>query len=223
MSHPGWHADYLATVLAEGSVHPGEVAVLVSGCADYAVFAHVNAVIGDRARVTALDWCPTPLVSTEWYARQVGRAVPRLVVADAVTFVERGSFDLVVSDSFLPRFSDEQVRLLLASWRACLRPGGVAITTARIHEQMTPGEQRPVQVKAWREVAERHRQWWPSVSRLPADEMVERVTRFAQLQERNAVYDIDDLHRLFRAAGFTNIEVDVASINEKRFARLVAS
>lgn len=225
VSNPTWHSSYLLDTLRTLFSGRCQVRVLVSGCADYSTYAHVVAALGGRAAVTALDWCPTPLIATEWYARQAGQPAPRTVVADAVGFVERGSYDLIISDSFLPRFSDSDRSCLLRSWRASLRDDGAALTTVRVHDR--PGHlgqagRSSSQAVSWQEVAESKRSWWPTVSATTADEMVKRVSRFAEKQERNAVYDVERVRGAFAGAGFARTDIDTSVRNGKLFARVVA-
>jgi SAM-dependent methyltransferase len=226
VSNPGWHSDYLVETLRSQLGGQGRISALVCGCADYSAYAHVVAAQGERAAVTVLDWCATPLIATQWYARQIGMRQPRTVVADAVGFVELNSYDLIISDSFLPRFTDDELNRLLRSWRECLRDGGIALTTVRIHSRGgSAGEAKPArsQASAWREVAEQSRPWWAGVSALTPDELISRVECFAKKQERNAVYDADRLTELFARAGFGKVDLRTATINEKVFARVVAS
>lgn len=221
VSNPGFHTEYLQRTLRARFAGHTRVSALVSGCADYSTFAHVTAALGDRTTVTALDWCPTPLIATEWFARHNGLPAPRSVVADAAGFVEPAAHDLIISDSFLPRFGDAELRRLLRSWRASLRSGGFVVTTVRVHERPGAAGARP-QAASWREIAESHRHWWPTVSTIPPAEMVERVVRFAERQERNAVHDVATLRGLFADAGFERVEVDVAETDGKSFARVAA-
>lgn len=224
-SNPGWHSDYFIDTL-RGELHGREeVNALVCGCADYSMYAHVVAACEGSATVSALDWCATPLISTEWYADRIGAPRPRVIVADATTFVEPESYDLIVSDSFLPRFSDAQVRQLLGSWRACLREGGRAVTTVRIHGREGSAGRAPAarsQASLWREAAERSRSWWASVSTLSPEELASRVESFAVRQERNAIYSPERVAELFADAGFKKAEVQTAMVNKKLFARVVA-
>ena len=223
VSNPSWHSDYLHRALPERSPSSGKVRVLISGCADYSTYAHVLHGLGDRLLATTLDWCPTPLYATAWYARHRGARVPELVCEDALTYRPATKYDLIVSDSFLPRFPAAALRLLLRAWRQSLRKGGSAITTVRIHEAPASGRDGQAgTISQWRRVADASAPWWASVSTLPHTELVERVVYFAEHQERTVVHDIDDLKKLFYDEGFDRVDSEVAEMNGKKFARLAA-
>ena len=98
-----------------------EVRVLISGSADFSTFALVHGQMADSAKITCLDLCPTPLIATSWYARRIGAPVPEMLVADATEHNRPGSYDIIVSDSFLPRFRPGGRRcrtFLLSNWFA---------------------------------------------------------------------------------------------------------
>jgi hypothetical protein len=133
VSNPTWHSDfYLSAVQAAA---PSAAAVLISGCADYSTFAQVAAALGDTARVTVLDWCETPLVANDWYARHTGLRPPRLLLEDAARHRPSAAYDVIVTDSFVPRFEAGARDRLLAAWRESLVPGGAVITTVRVHDE----------------------------------------------------------------------------------------
>jgi SAM-dependent methyltransferase len=224
VSNPSWHAEYFATRLPAVVADCGSIEVLVSGCADYSMYAHVYEALGDRARVTVLDQCATPLLATDWYRRYVGAGLAHTVLADATSYEADARFDLIVSDSFLPRFDSVSLRRLLAAWHRSLRPGGTAITTVRVHERNETPLAAAVHSRAdsWRQIAEASKTWCDGESPIAHDELVVRVVEFAHRQERNAVYDTDELFRLFTEAGFAEVDITVKQIKGKQFARIAA-
>lgn len=224
VSTPTWHSSFLVQAMRDRAAHLPEARVLVSGSADYSMFAHAAAALGPRLTATVLDWCPTPLAATAWYARRQALRQPTLVCADAADHRPDGAYDLVVSDSFLPRFASTQLRRLLESWRVSLRDGGTAVTTARIHDSTSGSPaSRPATAQRWRAKALESASWWPTVSMLPPAELAERVATFALRQERNAVYRESDLVDLFAEAGFKEIDCQVVDVEGRRFARLTAT
>src|SRR6266550_1459365 len=58
VSNPSWHTDFFVDELRRAFAGREHVEVLVSGCADYSMFAHVAFALDERVRCTALDWCP---------------------------------------------------------------------------------------------------------------------------------------------------------------------
>jgi hypothetical protein len=60
VSNPSWHGDFFGPTLrvaCSGLVRPR---VLVSGCADYSMYAHVAEALGRAAMITALDLSHSP-------------------------------------------------------------------------------------------------------------------------------------------------------------------
>lgn len=224
VSNPTWHTDFFVPGIAARQTTRDSVRVLVSGSADYSMYAQAHAAVGPRLDADVLDWCPTPLAASAWLARYRSAAAPRLICGDAVQHGPADEYDVIVSDSFLPRFPAEQLPLLLKAWRGSLRDGGAVLTTVRIHDQASGGESaRPGNVERWRAAAERSARWWPGVSSLPVAELVERAGEFAARQERNAVYRRSDLMDLFDNAGFRQVQCDVVDVAGKQFARVTAS
>lgn len=223
VSNPSWHGEFFRRALRDASADVERTRVLVSGCADYSMYAHVAAALGAAAEITALDRCRTPLISTDWYASRAGLPAPALLEEDALTHAPDEPYDAVVSDSFLPRFGPVELTELLAAWRKVVRAGGVVITTVRIHERGgTATTGRDAVADRWRQAALASRAWWPQVSAVPVAELADRVGEFARRQERNAVHDAGDLVELFATAGFDETSVETAEVAGKAFARLTA-
>lgn len=227
VSNPSWHGEFFRRTLRDACAGVERPRVLVSGCADYSMYAHAAAALGAAAEVTALDRCRTPLVGTDWYASWAGLPAPALLEEDALTHAPDAPYDAVVSDSFLPRFGPDELTRLLAAWRKSVRSGGVVITTVRIHQRAGARATGTATGRAgvadrWRQVALAARAWWPQVSTVPVAELADRVGEFARRQERNAVYDAEDLVELFAAAGFEAASVQRAEVAGKVFARLTA-
>jgi hypothetical protein len=223
VSNPSWHGEFFQRVLRDACAGVEQPRVLVSGCADYSMYAHVAAALGAAAEVTALDRCRTPLVGTDGYASWAGLPRPALLEDDALTHAPDKPYDAVVSDSFLPRFGPDELTGLLAAWRKAVRYGGVVVTTVRIHDSGAATATRRGEIAdRWRQVALGSRAWWPQVSAVAVAELADRVGEFARRQERNAVYDAGSLVTLFADAGFDEASVETAEVAGKAFARLTA-
>lgn len=223
VSNPSWHGEFFQRTLQNACVDVERPRVLVSGCADYSMYAHVAAALGSAAEISALDRCRTPLVGTDWYAARAGLPAPAMLEEDALVHAPDEPYDAVVSDSFLPRFGPDELVSLLAAWRKTVRSGGVIVTTVRIHDRgEVAASGRGDVADRWRQVALGSRSWWPQVSEVPVDELADRVTEFARRQERNAVFDARDLIELFTTAGFDDASVERAEVDGKAFARLTA-
>jgi len=94
VSTPSWHAPFFRKGIAGGSAHRTDPRILISGCADYSMYALICQ-LDESARVTALDRCPTPLGGVAQYAKKVGARVPELLVADAVEHARPGFYDVI--------------------------------------------------------------------------------------------------------------------------------
>jgi SAM-dependent methyltransferase len=223
VSSPGWHTEFFVTALRRQVGSREGASVLVSGCADYSMYAHVLGALGAQARVALLDWCCTPLIAGAWYARHLGVEAPELLCEDATAHRPKQAYDAIVSDAFLPRFPPDQLLELLQAWRISLRPGGCAITTVRLHEG-TPTEPVSPETTAvrWGRAAAAAAPWWPTVSILPVDELIHRAETFARRQERNAFYGAAEIEKLFNLAGFPHIEIQLADVAGKQLARVQA-
>ena len=223
VSSPGWHTEFFVAALRRQVRGPNGASVLVSGCADYSMYAHVLEALGHRARVALLDRCRTPLVAGTWYARRLGAEAPALLCEDAAAHRPEQAYDAIVSDAFLPRFPPDQLLALLRAWRVSLRPGGCALTTVRLHDgEPTEPVPRETAAARWGRVAAAAAPWWPGVSTLPHDELVRRAETFARRQERNAFHGAAEIGQLLNDAGFPHVEIQVADVAGKRFARVQA-
>src|SRR5262245_37835427 len=61
VSNPTWHSDFFVQAMRALVADQPQTRVLISGSADYSMFAHAVAALGPRLSATVLDWCPTPL------------------------------------------------------------------------------------------------------------------------------------------------------------------
>jgi hypothetical protein len=126
---PNLNAGFYHAALAAAG-ESGARRVLVAGAADYAMLAHVLAVLPD-AHVTVIDRCPTPLLLNRWYAAMRGAAIAT-VVADVTDHVADPPADVIVTDSLLTLLDPPSRSRTLDRWRRGLAPGGVVVTSMRL-------------------------------------------------------------------------------------------
>jgi len=135
----GQSARYLSTLeqlAREWAGHPaaGPPQVLISGCADYSMLAHVLHACGrldPPVAVTVLDVCATPLLLNQWYARRTG--VPIAVVrSDILQHHPAKAYDLIITSSFLGYFSPGVRPRMFQGFAAMLRAGGRLVLANRI-------------------------------------------------------------------------------------------
>ena len=223
VSTPSWHAPFFGRSIAEMGAGRGDLRVLISGCADYAMYALVYSQLADSAKVTAIDLCPTPLLGTSEYAEHIEAPVPELLVGDAIDHLRPGFYDIIVSDSFLPRFPTDELRKLLAAWCASLSPKGIALTTVRL-----PGTKRDSRsdrtgrLDRWIQIANDARPWWPDLCDLPFEELLRRISVFVGKQERNTALNLSRLRSLFVEAGFHRPTIATRSYRDREFALVEA-
>ena len=223
VSSPWWHVSFFRNAIARQSAGRPEVRVLISGCADFSTYALVHSQLADSAKVTSLDLCPTPLIATSWYARRIGASVPELLVADAAEHGRPGSYDIIVSDSFLPRFGPDALMELLGTWCASLAPGGAVLTTVRLHDTSTdPDRRKTGRLHRWRRAAADAQTWWPQVSDLSLEQLDRRISAFVANQERHTSLDTSTLRVLFAEAGFSYATISTRAYRGRRFALIAA-
>lgn len=223
VSSPWWHASFYREAIARHRAGRPETRVLISGCADFSTYALVQGELADRAVITSLDLCPTPLIATSWYARRIEAPVAEMLVSDAAEHERPGSYDIIVSDSFLPRFRADALVELLRTWCASLAPGGAALTTVRLHDtNPDPDRRRAERLQRWRRAATDAQSWWPEVSDLPLEQLVLRISAFVANQERHSSLDTSTVRVLFAEAGFNYATISTHAYRGRRFALIAA-
>jgi SAM-dependent methyltransferase len=196
--------------------------VLVSGTADYAMPALVHRAYrseGARLELTVVDRCETPLRLCAWYAQKSGESL-RAVRSNILDLRESGSFDLVLTNSFLGYFDPRQRQQLFAVWADLLRPGGKVVFSNRVRPGFDagrvgfgPDEARRfcAEVDARAEAAGRTLGIEPERIASGAREYVRRF-------EVYPVTSHDALHESLRQAGFARIDADVSATRAARVA-----
>lgn len=223
VSTPAWHGSFFRKGIAEQSTHRPDLRILISGCADHSMYALAHSQLAESGRITALDLCPTPLLATSRYARHIGAPVPELLVTDAIAHERPGTYDIIVSDSFLPRFFGNELSNLLLAWNRGLSPTGTVLTTVRLHQADTTSPSQNVgRLHRWLQVADDARSWWSELSRLPYEELIRRISDFVANQERKTLLDISTLHALFLEAGFEQPTVTTRQYRDREFALIEA-
>jgi len=134
--HPGHYLAAMRRWAERPCAHGHARRVLISGCADYSMLAHLWHCIGpeDALDVTVLDICRTPLRLNEWYAQHLGRPL-QTVCNDILAYRPPIGFDLIVTSSFLGFFEPQQRPELFRSWQRLLREGGWLVSSNRLRAQ----------------------------------------------------------------------------------------
>jgi len=135
-----------------------------------------------------------------------------------------GFYDIIVSDSFLPRFRTNEIRRLLRAWHESLSPAGsIVLTTVRLpRTSPDSSHQYARRLNRWLRVAGEARPRWSELSDLPHEELARRISVFVANQERKTVLDVPTLHSLFKEAGFDCSTIATHNYRGREFALVEA-
>lgn len=199
VSTPSWHHEFYTSRITE-AIERGARDILVSGTADYSVFAYVVSCLGkyaDQVSVTIVDLCNTPLFACQWYAKRVGIHATT-VSEDIRAFAKRnpGSFDLIVTDAFLTRFSGTDVHDILQQWRLLLRTGGAVVTTVRAHEEVDRGQTAEEAIASFRERASARWKRWQTFINIGRAEVSAAAENYASRMVSNPIGGSEDIIQL---------------------------
>lgn len=138
VSTPEWHNGFFVNGIRLGLKQVRNPSVLVSGTADYAMLAQVlDAVDGtaNPVRVVVLDACPTPLDICSWFVEKTkSQRIETRLEDIRSTSLPSSSFDVIVTDAFLTRFSKADRQRVIDQWERILKPGGAVVTTIRVEK-----------------------------------------------------------------------------------------
>jgi len=197
------HREFFESVFTPLAGDGGYRRVLVSGAADYGMLDVVMRAYGAAAlELSALDVCPTPMKTCQWYAAQQGISVTT-AVGDILAFEAAAPFDIVCSHSFLQFFTPAARTDLMARWHRLLRPGGKVVTVSRIAGAGETadgfGAAKGAQFHA-RVLQEAER----SRARLgiAPDILADHAAHYIAGAARHRLSSLDEAERLFRAGGF---------------------
>ncbi len=179
--------------------------ILISGCADYSVLAHVLHAYGSAKQpveVTALDVCPTPLSLNQWYARRVGQSVT-VVCSDILQHHLADAYDLIVTSSFLGYFRPEVRPRMFQGYATMLRAGGRLIIANRIRDG-AEGEAigfSPQQIQQFADRAAQLSATLPASARLAPDDAFRMARAYAEDFKSFPVNSEESVRRLASASG----------------------
>ena len=199
--------------LARERRHPR---VLVSGCADSSLFAHVVwAYAREDAPLecTVVDLSETPLYLCRWYAERVAAAVETRAI-DILDFDTEQRFEVICAHAFLGYFDEGERRRLMVHWRTLLQPGGRLILVQRLrpdypHDvvRFTP-EQAHLFIKRVEHEARARR----AELGIDPDTLVEAARIYTQRHQHYPIRTRSELHGLFTEAGFDFDRFDIKSV-----------
>lgn len=226
-STPTWHCKFYIKWLR--FLFMGKkIKILISGTADYSMLAHVLYAFSNTEteyEITVLDLCQTPLVMCEWYAIQEGKKI-RTIQQDILKLDKDEYYDLIITDAFLTRFSDDGKLQILSKWHSLLKEDGIIITTIRMEtvDVLAKASENEI-LEFTKKVLKSAQSWQPFLS-----ESVEDIKFKAQEYAKNMtsfpVKDKKLIPDLITKSGFSIITDDVVKVkgemHETEYIQLIA-
>lgn len=213
---PGRHAEFYERAFRGVDGADGPPRILVSGAADYSMFAHVLASFRGRGiepAVTVIDVCETPLELNRWYAERVSCRIEtrRCGMLD---FPGSELFDAVCSHSFFGQFPRERRAALFAAWHRVLRPGGLLATANPLRPRgpEEPNRFTPEQAQAFRAVVAAAAEELQRRCGIDQRDILQRAEQYLQARYGYPVRSGDDIREQCERAGFVLDSLNCAPV-----------
>jgi SAM-dependent methyltransferase len=219
---PREHGRFFSRTLETLAGDGGYRRVLVSGTADYSMYAQIlHAYRKENAAcdVTVVDRCETPLFLCRWYGEHQGAPVST-VASNILDFDSARTFDVICTHSFLGYFDATERRRLMAKWHSLLRPGGKVVTIHRIRPE-SGGKLigfTPAQAAAFRGRVARQAEKVKDSLDISPEELVEGARIYTERFKIHPVRSHQELVELFEGGGFSLEHFHSASV-ERRMGR----
>lgn len=151
VSAPQWHENFYYWAFSDLLEGKKSVRILISGTADYSFLHLILSFLVEKkifAHIAIIDKCPTPLKICNWYMENINEIFPISDYSWIQTYItieniekdllyynasDDKKYDIICSDSFLTRFSKDDVFGVLKKWKDLLTSKGRVVTTVRIH------------------------------------------------------------------------------------------
>ena len=213
---PAVHAPMMLSALGALARERRHSRVLISGCADYSLFAHVVWAYGreDAAlECTVVDLCETPLYLCRWYAQRVSAKVQTRAI-DIIDFDSEAQFEVICAHAFLGYFDEGGRRRLMARWRALLRPGGRLILVQRLRPDYPDAVVRftPEQAHVFTQRVGHEARARQAELGIDPDTLVQAARTYAERHWHYPIRSRRELHGLFTEAGFVFDRFDVGPV-----------
>ena len=202
---PVHHAPFLRSAFGEVATSGARPRVLISGAADFSIFAHVLWACrehGASPAVTVVDLCETPLHMNRWYAARIEWPVATHC-SNILDYTASGQFDAVCTHSFFGRFTDDERPRLMKAWHGLLRPGGIAIAVNRVRGGASAGRLgfRPAQAAAFRANVVRKAAAMRGRLDLEPEELGRLAADYAAHHHANPLRSEEEARRMFESGG----------------------
>lgn len=203
--HPGHYLQAMAAWYRQAPTHGGSRRVLISGCADYSMLAHLwhaSATVVVDLEITVLDICPTPLRLNTWFAERHGRSV-HTVCDNVLAHRPHTGYDLIVTSSFLGYFSPRVRPALFQAYRAMLREDGQLVLSNRLRaeSEQVPVGFTPAQAEQFADLAARLSSELPAPAAMDADQAHTMALAFARHSRNYPLASVQSLQNLAADAG----------------------
>ena len=204
---PERHAAFFRDAIEAPARGGGLQRLLIAGCADHAMLAHVLAACdgaGAAPEITVVDRCQTPLFACRWFAEKLGRTVAT-EAADLLAYRSDDGFDLICTHGLSSRISVAERRDLVAGWRDQLTPAGCIVTTASLSGDGAAGDTHmPTEIiEAYRALAAAAAVEASPPLQLSAAEIDALAVAFIDRPRQRRFGSADEVRALFRGAGLT--------------------
>jgi len=181
--------------------------VLISGAADYALFAQVLAAYrAERQDLDCqiVDICATPLALCRWYA-ELRAATVHTEASDLLHYESTQSFDLIVTHAFLGYFDAPARAQLTQRWRPLLRPGGHVLTIQRIRPDFPDEMVRftPAQAEAFIDNVMQRAEGMPLGFEIDRPFLAAATRQYTDRFQMHPIRSIDEFANLFVDGGFS--------------------
>jgi hypothetical protein len=218
VSTPTWHSTFYLENLSTALRAKPTSRVLITGTADYSMFAYVDMAAtstGSSPEITVLDLCTTPLFACRWYAKRVGRAVGT-VSEDIVAFGEsesqRGAWEIITTDAFMTRFSEEECHRVAKLWFGLLTPGGILVTTIRIHSRTPGGRDEESAARDFGVRAHKRAERWRPFLDSPPEQIAARAEVYARRMVSADLGSELDVLKMLEDVGFDVVDKQLAEV-----------
>lgn len=224
VSSPTWHHEFYLDNLTADAKDCFDV--LVSGLADYSMAAYVFESAkhhNKKINLTVIDLCKTPLLSAEWYAKQIGRTITTNQID---IFNLKGKFDIICADAFLTRFKENKLNEILTKFNNLLNKDGKVVTTIRIHDEkhICPSTPSKSTIKNYRNKALARSKEFPDL-KLSPEEIADKAEYYAQTMVSNNLGTKEDILNAITNSGFKIVHIEDVEVKGElypsRYLRLV--
>lgn len=206
VSTPSWHHDFYINNLQDSLSKISSPKILISGAADYSSLSYViraMELLSKTGHYDVLDLCETPLFACKWYAKR--KKIPldtkQMSIFDLKSCEE---YDLICTDAFLTRFTEEQISSILNIWYRALKHNGHVVTTVRIHDDKHPCPDSPSaeDVAAFSNKAYERSKIWGRVINYSPKEIAKKAGVYASKMKSNKIGTRENVLSAFINNGF---------------------